>query len=77
MTAFYFDKIENFLVTYSENHKKYWDLDNDKRDELPEYKILTSEKIFTISDNNNPINIKKRITLYSISLIQYKYRNEV
>ena len=53
---FYNKLIENFLVTYFENHKKYWDLDNYKREELPEYKILTSKKIFTISDNNNPIN---------------------
>jgi len=53
---FYNNLIENFLVTYSENHKKYWNLDNNERDELPEYKILTSKKIFALSDNNNPVN---------------------
>ena len=53
---FYNNLIENFLVTYSENHKKYWYLDNNERDEFPEYKILTSKKIFTTSDNNNPVN---------------------
>tara|TARA_B100001059_G_scaffold88704_1_gene87230 strand:- start:154 stop:939 length:786 start_codon:yes stop_codon:yes gene_type:complete len=53
---FYNNLIENFLVTYSENHKKYWNLDNNERDEFPEYKILTSKKIFTTSDNNNPEN---------------------
>ena len=53
---FYNNLIENFLVTYFENHKKYWYLDNYERDEFTEYKILTSKKIFTTSDNNNPVN---------------------
>ncbi len=50
--------LENLLVTYFDSHKTYWNLVEDKGDNLPKYKILKSKTKFTKSNNFNPINIE-------------------
>tara|TARA_Y100000768_G_scaffold131051_1_gene97416 strand:- start:4073 stop:6106 length:2034 start_codon:yes stop_codon:yes gene_type:complete len=52
----YNQTLENILVTYFSSHKEYWNLIDDKEDDLPEFKILKSNTKFTKSNNDNPIN---------------------
>ena len=45
---------ENFLVTYFDKHKQYWELeDNQKRDNLSKFKHIKSKNKFTKTNNNN------------------------
>ncbi len=52
----YNQTLENILVSYFDSHKKYWNLIEDRDDNLPEYKILKRKTKFTKSNNANPIN---------------------
>ena len=57
LDALFNEKIENFLVTYSDIHKAYWNVtEKDERHKLPEYKIIKNKKKFTKTNNNNPQN---------------------
>ena len=50
---FYNRFLENFLVSYVNKHKNYWDIDDNKeREKLPEFRFLNNNN-FTISNNNN------------------------
>lgn len=52
----YNETIENILVSYFDIHKKYWNIIEDDRDRLPEYKILKNKSKFTRSNNSISIN---------------------
>jgi len=46
--------IENFLITYFDKHKQYWELeDSQERDKLPKFKYTKSKNKFTLTNNNN------------------------
>ena len=46
--------VENFLITYVDNHRLYWKLeDNKKRDSLPEFKYIKGGNEFTPTNNIN------------------------
>lgn len=46
--------VENFLITYFDKHRKYWELENNQqRDKLPTFKYIKSKNKFTPSINNN------------------------
>ena len=50
----YNNVIENFLVTYNDNHKNYWLPEKDMiRDQLPNFKNLKTKNITTTSIYNN------------------------
>lgn len=49
--------LENFLVSYINEHKNYWDIqDNQEREKNSEFKFLKKNNNFTISNNNNLSN---------------------
>ena len=46
--------VENFLVTFIDNHKKYWELeDGRERYALPKFRYIKNKGIFTKTINNN------------------------
>lgn len=45
--------VENFLVKFSDSHKKYWEIENkEERDKIPKYKTIKAEIKTTPSLNN-------------------------
>ena len=49
--------LENFLVSYSNKHKNYWNIqDNKDREKNLEFKFLKNNNNFTISNGNNLSN---------------------
>ena len=54
---YYNSTFENFLVKYSDTHKRYWEnKDQNQRNKIPQYKILKNHKEFTLNINNNKKN---------------------
>ena len=50
-------KIENYLVVNKNDHKKYWEIEDDKlRKNLPEYIFKKKAKIFTLNKNKYDYN---------------------
>ena len=64
LDALFNEKIENFLVTYSDIHKAYWNVtEKDERYKLPEYKIIKN-----INKNKLEIDLlKKLLTKFSLN----------